>query len=211
MASSSGRTDAVTIGRASRPRGRPRDEGARERIVEAAVVLARAHGVAGLTMEGIAAEAGVGKQTVYRWWSSGAEVLMEGLRRRASAEIPLPRPSSLSRELEAFLAATFLAIRRAGSAAVLGELMAEAQRDREFRRRLREWLIDGRRAALLTLFERARSRGELAAGFDPDLGVDLAFGVMWYRLLLGHAPLDRALARSLARSIARAATSGGSS
>ncbi|HWM84278.1 MAG TPA: TetR/AcrR family transcriptional regulator, partial [Kofleriaceae bacterium] len=187
--------------------GRPRDEEARVRIVEAAVRLAREDGLAGLTMEGIAAEAGVGKQTVYRWWSSCAEVLVEGLRRRATTEIPLPRPSRLSTELETFLASTFAAIRRAGSARVLGSLMAEAQRNDDFRRSLREWLIDGRRAALLGLFERARTRGELASGFDPELGVDLAFGVMWYRLLIGHAPLDDALARSLAGAIARAARS----
>jgi len=188
-----------------RPRGRPRDENARDRIVESAVRLARERGMEGLTMEGIAADAGVGKQTVYRWWSSTADVLVEGLRRRASAEIPLPPPSSLAAELEAFLRSTFAAIRRAGSAAILAGLMAEAQRDRDFRLRLREWLIDGRRAALLTLFERARARGEVAGGFDPEMGVDLAFGVMWYRLLVGHAPLDDALARSLARSIARTA------
>ena len=56
----------------SRPRGRPRSETARKAVLRAALRLVAAHGYRALTIEGIAAAAGVGKQTIYRWWPSKA-------------------------------------------------------------------------------------------------------------------------------------------
>ena len=189
-----------------KPRGRPRNEETREKIVDAAVRLARVDGIGGLTMEGIAAEAGVGKQTLYRWWPSRGDVLLEGLRRMAEAEVAIPRASSLRRGLEQFLLATFAAGRRPGTTRILAGLMADAQRDLEFRARFREAFLEIRRAALRQVFEHARERGELRAAFDVELGLDLAFGTLWYRVLVSHAPLDDRTAKQLADAIARAAT-----
>ncbi|MFD4605080.1 TetR-like C-terminal domain-containing protein [Streptomyces sp. NPDC058464] len=50
----------------------------------------------------------------------------------------------------------------------------------------------------------ARVRGEIAAGLDPDLLIDVVHGVLWYRLLLGHAPLDEAAGRQPADLVVRA-------
>jgi Tetracyclin repressor-like, C-terminal domain len=61
-----------------------------------------------------------------------------------------------------------------------------------------------RRAALRALLERGRAAGELAAGADLDMLVDMAYGVLYYRLLVGHAPLDAAAARALAAELTRA-------
>lgn len=64
-----------------------------------------------------------------------------------------------------------------------------------------------RRAALRALLERGRDAGELAQDADLDMLVDMAYGVLYYRLLVGHAPLDENAARSLAAELTR---SGGS-
>jgi hypothetical protein len=61
-----------------------------------------------------------------------------------------------------------------------------------------------RRAALRALLERGRGAGELAADADLDMLVDMAYGVLYYRLLVGHAPLDEQAARSLAAELTRA-------
>ena len=60
-----------------------------------------------------------------------------------------------------------------------------------------------RRAALHALLERGREAGELAPGADLDMLVDMAYGVLYYRLLVGHAALDEAAARSLGAELTR--------
>lgn len=189
--------------------GRKRSETARRAILAAALRLSGERGYGAVTMEGIAAGAGVGKQTIYRWWPSRAAVVLEALRELASAQIAVPDSGTLRRDLELFLAATFSSAELLPEGArLLQGLMAEAQLDEHFRDELRAQLIEPRRQALRQFFERARERGELRSDFDGDLGVDLAFGVMWYRLLLALGPLDESLAADLARVIARAAEKG---
>jgi Tetracyclin repressor-like, C-terminal domain len=56
----------------------------------------------------------------------------------------------------------------------------------------------GRRAALRAVLERGRNQGQLGPDADLDMLVDMAYGVLWYRLLVGHAPLDDDAARRLA-------------
>jgi hypothetical protein len=84
--------------------------------------------------------------------------------------------------------------------------MAEAQRDDVSRGPFREAFLESRRDALRQVLDHARERGALRAGFDVELGIDLAFGVLWYCLLTGFGPLDDRLAKQLAEAIERAAT-----
>ncbi len=54
-----------------------------------------------------------------------------------------------------------------------------------------------RRAALRALLERGVTSGDIAATADLGMLTDLAYGVLWYRLLIGHAPLDAEAAGDL--------------
>jgi AcrR family transcriptional regulator len=171
----------------------------------AALKLARTRPPAEVSVEAIAGEAGVGKQTIYRWWSGKAEVLLEALADLAEAEIPERDTGSLEGDLRAFLEASFDTGAHQRLTPVLRGLMAEAQRDPRFARAFRQGFIERRRDAARRLLERARRRGELGRSTEPELLVDVLFGALWYRLLVGHAPLDRTFARGLARAVARAA------
>ncbi|MEU6198748.1 TetR/AcrR family transcriptional regulator [Streptomyces sp. NPDC047061] len=184
-----------------RRQGRPRSEEARRAILAAAMDGLQEHGYAGLTIEGIAARAGVGKQTIYRWWPSKADVVLDAMLDLAETEIAVPDEGSLPADLTAFLTATF---RQRGRRPVLIGLMAQALLDPVFAVAFRERFLFSRRAALGELLERARARGEIAAGLDPDLLIDVVYGVLWYRLLLDHAPLDEAAGRQLADLVVRA-------
>lgn len=171
-------------------RGRPRDEAARSAILGAAMALLRAQGYRAITIEAIAAKAGAGKQTIYRWWPSKAAVCLDALATHAEFAIGVPDTGKLAKDLDMFLEATFAALKR-GSAPIVRSLMAEAQFDPRFAKDFRRRFIALRRRAGAAIIERAIERGELPRRADVEFLTDLVFGPMWYRLLNGHAPLDR--------------------
>ncbi|MDT3395566.1 TetR-like C-terminal domain-containing protein [Streptomyces sp. B1866] len=154
------------------------------------------------TVPGSAARAGAGKQTIYRWWPSKADVVLDAMLDMATEKVAVPDEGSLDADLSAFLSATF---RQRGQRPVLVGLMAQAVLDPAFGTAFRDRFLLSRRAALRGILDRAATRGEVAPDADLDLLVDVVYGVLWYRLLLDHAPLDEALAQRLASLVARAA------
>lgn len=178
-------------------RGRKRSEASRVAILDAAFAIAREGGYAALTMDGLAERAGVGKQTIYRWWRSRAEVAVDALLHRASDRITVPDRGTLRADLTAFLRDTFATARAGGTAELLRGLAAEAQLDPEFRAGAFRTFVGARREVLGSILARARARGERVP--DPEVAADVAFGVLWYRLLVSDGSLDDALARKVAR------------
>ncbi|MEU1787419.1 TetR/AcrR family transcriptional regulator [Streptomyces sparsogenes] len=186
-------------------RGRPRSEEARRAVLAAALELCRRDGFQPLTIKGIAEAAGVGRQTVYRWWPTKEAVLLEALRDLTEREAPTLAPDTGDplRDLETLLVTAYTMTARLTGQAVAG-LMAEAQRDPELAERLQTGLLAERRRALREVLERAVRQGELSEdAVSLDLAVDLAFGVMWYRLLSRHAPVDAGLAREMSAALRR--------
>ncbi|MFF7357403.1 MULTISPECIES: TetR/AcrR family transcriptional regulator [Streptomyces] len=182
--------------------GRRRNEAARLAILDAALeLLADADG-APVSVETIARAAGVGKQTLYRWWPSKGAVLLDALTDRAAQDVPAPDTGSLREDLRRLAVATFEAAQRRPSAPALRTLVREAARDAHLAELLRVF-TESRRAAVRAVLERGRERGELAADRDVDVLVDQFYGFFWYRFLLGHAPLDRAAADRLTESLLR--------
>ncbi|MEV0838208.1 TetR/AcrR family transcriptional regulator [Actinocatenispora sera] len=159
----------------SAKRGRPRDERARKAILGAARDLLIEDGYAALTVEGIARRAGVGRQTVYRWWQGKADVALEAMNAQAELEIA-------ATDLAAFVRETFIVAPRYVPA--LSGLMAHAQLDPAFAARFRAEFLDRRRAALIALV-----RAELPA-LDPEYAADLVFGTLWYLVLTRPDRLD---------------------
>ncbi|MEU2021926.1 TetR/AcrR family transcriptional regulator [Streptomyces sp. NPDC016469] len=180
--------------------GRRRNEAARQAILDAALrLLGEAEGDS-VTVETIARAAGVGKQTLYRWWPSKGAVFLEALAERAQQTVPAPDHGNLRDDLRVLVAATFAGAQRPPVGPALRALAREAARDPQLAVLMREF-TESRRAALREVLERGRERGELEAGRDLDLMVDQVYGVFWYRFLLGHAPLDEGTATILADSL----------
>jgi AcrR family transcriptional regulator len=178
---------------------RTRSEESREAILDAALTLARKSGYGKVTVDALALAAGVGKQTIYRWWSSLGEVVLEALRAHARA-IPAPETGTLEGDLSAFLRVTFRLVRGPeGTAPILKGLMAEAQLDDRFAPRFADF-VEERRDVLRTIVLRHVPSSRRS---EVDATVDMLFGAMWYRMLVGHAPLDAAFAQTLAELTAR--------
>jgi AcrR family transcriptional regulator len=186
--------------RRTSPDATRRSEASRRAILTAAFELAGKVGYARLSIEGIAARAGVGKQTIYRWWPSKGAVVADALARHARVVVPERDTGSFSGDLAAFFTDSFAGLENEGYADILRQIVAEAQHDEHVARVLSDFTAV-RRAALRALLERGRTAGELAADADLDMMVDMAYGVLYYRLLVGHAPLDENAARSLAAEL----------
>jgi AcrR family transcriptional regulator len=177
--------------------GRKRSEDSRLAILRAAFELVGELGYNRLTIEGIAARSGAGKQTIYRWWPSKADVLLDALATKADLFIPLPDEGRLADDLHAFLAASFALGRRSEVVDVLRALMAEAQVNAEFGERFRSGFLQRRRDALSAILDRGTERGELRSGLSAGTAADIVFGVIWYRILATREPLTDGLTEEL--------------
>jgi len=195
-------TDGTTGPRPSRRAhtGRRRNEEARQAILGAALDLLMASDDEPITMDALAATAGVSKQTIYRWWPTKAAVLAEAMADRARDEVPVVDTGTVLGDLTEFLVATFRNARTRPVARALRTVMAEAQSDPQAAEVLDAYTAE-RREALRAVLMRGQLRGDLPLDADLATMVDMAFGFVWYRMMVGHAPLDRSSAVSLARSV----------
>ncbi len=182
---------------AQRGPGRPRSEETRLRILTAAGRLIERDGYGRLTIEAIAQQASVSKQTIYRWWSSKAEVVLEALNEAAAIVAPTPDTGALATDVRTLLRSTIEGARGVNTP-ILAALMAEAQLDETFAQSFRSGFLARRRKVLLEVLQRARTRGEVGPSVDIDFLVEIVFGALWYRILARNAPLDRAFSDQLA-------------
>jgi len=170
------------------PKGRAphrRDENARLAVLHAADDLLVERGFGGVTIEGIAARAGVAKQTIYRWWSSKVDILLDTLIDDASRQLAIPDAGPAVEAVRQHLRglARFLTGDAAGK--VLLALIGEAQHDPVMARTFHERYLDPRRQEELAILERGIASGELPAGLDAGAALDALCGPVFYRALTG--------------------------
>ena len=183
--------------------GRPRSETARQAVLAATLALAAERGPQGVTMEAIAERAAVSKDTLYRWWRSNAEVVLEALARYGEQAIPVPDTGSLATDLRAFMRTTSKAL-DLPTRQLLRALAARAAADATFAATVRERFLARRRAALTAILDNAVARGELSRERAATI-LDLVFGSLWYRLIFDIGSLDQAWADATADTITAAA------
>jgi AcrR family transcriptional regulator len=166
-----------------------RSEAARLAILAAADDLLVERGFAGLTMEGIAARAGVAKQTIYRWWPSRTAVLLDAYADDAAEDLTPPETGDLAADLRTHLRnlAEFLTVSDAG--AVFRALVGQAQHEPELAAALRRDHLPRQRARDRRPLELAVERGELDPGVDLDLAVDRLVGPLHHRVLVTGEPV----------------------
>src|ERR1700689_847158 len=167
-----------------------RSEEARMAVLEAADDLLVERGFAGVTIEGIAARAGVAKQTIYRWWSSKFEILMDTFLEDAAGALEIPDTGTVDGDLRQHLRqlAGFLSAEPAGR--VMLALIGEAQHDADVARTFQQRFLDERRALDRTILERGVARGDLRSDTDLDLVIDMIYGPVYHRVLLTGLPVD---------------------
>ena len=183
--------------------GRPRSEDSRRAILLAALASVADRGYGQTTIEGIAARPGVGKATIYRWWPSKADIVLEASTFKATTYVPTGDHGSYRADLRAFLEASFQVADNPDVANLMRALMAEAQIDPAFGERLRTSFLMPRREALATLTDRARQRGDLPPTPSPEVVADVVFGTIWHRVLATREPFDERLVSDLIAILTR--------
>lgn len=176
--------------------GRPRSAAAHRAILDVTTRQMEVMPIRDITIEGIAREAGVGKPTIYRWWDSKCSLVMEAFLESAAPKITFPEnESTMAALMEQVKLVVEMLRGRAGG--IVAEMVGEGQADphilEEFRDRFFSELLAPARAVI----ERGKKSGELDKDLDTDLAIDLIYGPIYYRLLVGHGPLDEAFARAL--------------
>lgn len=176
-------------------------------MLAATLGLAAELGPDAVTMEGIAKRAAVSKDTLYRWWRSKTEVVLEALATYGEQAIPVPHSGSLEADLRRFMRATARAADHP-TCQLLRVVAAGAAADRVFAEIVRDRFLSRRRGALEQILANAVKRGELPRGLTTTI-LDLVFGSLWYRLIFDAGPLDQGWADATTAVIASAARSSG--
>ena len=166
---------------APRRRGRPRSEPAHRALLEAALREFVARGYEAMSLEAIAATAGVSKITLYRRWDSKLALVRE-LLESLSDETPMEDQGSLEEDLRVLLREAY----RAGVASPAGQIMprfvAEIASHPELLDLYRTVILPPRMARLRTLIARARARDELREDLPFTILADLFGGPIFYHL-----------------------------
>jgi AcrR family transcriptional regulator len=198
-----------------RPRGRPRSAAIRRKILKAASALLNEGGIAAVTMEAIAARAAVGKPTIYREWPNAASVALaaflesveppssaptergtsdhrppkRGTVRRGKSSRDKPTSPLEALRLQLRTTAHVFTTRAGRHAAAM---IAASQNDSELAKVFRTQFILRRREEGRSLLNLAIAAGELRRDLDIEVALDLIYAPLYFRLLIGHGPLDSA-------------------
>ena len=189
------------MGEATPERGRRRSEQSHKAIVTATQELLVERGYRELTIEGVAARAGVGKQTIYRWWPSRAALVLEAYLAGSDAISPPAASGSTRDDVRALLVWLADVLAQPIGGRVVAGLIADLQHDPDLAEGFRRDVVPARRRAMHAALERGRRRGEISAEADLAVAVDTLHGAVFYRLLLSGAPLDEEFAQRVADQV----------
>lgn len=169
--------------------GRPRKPETQNEILRAAADILVEEGYRALTMERLAARAGVGKTTVYRRWKSMAELVADLLDAANSAwPIPTAKSDSIAQDLRTLYRNWVVGI--SGGGKIIPMLIAEAVQNPDLASLLHERFILPRRQIAIAMVERAKERGEVSKSADSQSAIDMLMGRMWYRQLVTGEPIS---------------------
>ncbi|MFB6852744.1 TetR/AcrR family transcriptional regulator [Streptomyces sp. NPDC056341] len=191
------------------PDSNRRSERSRRAIYDAALALVGEIGYPKTTIEGIASRAGVGKQTIYRWWSSKAEVLMEafidlGVQAAEAAGAGdwaeadgIPDTGDVEADLKAVLRATVDELLDPRYDAPARALAAEGVANPAFGEEFVGRLLMPSLELYARRLRAAQDAGQIRADVDPYIARDLFSAPLAQRWLQGTGPLDHAYADAL--------------
>lgn len=166
--------------------GRRRIDQLRDAIRNATIDLLREDGYSALSIEGVAQRAGVGKSTIYRWWDSRPDLVLDTIAHRVT--VPAVRSTgNIRADLRAIIEAISDALLKTPLGNVLLALAADTPGDSDTATRVRE-LLRPRGDAMRTILSAAADRGDLPADVDEVMLIDICAGAILYRAHIALRP-----------------------
>jgi len=175
-------------GGAKRSPGRPRSEPARQAILRSTLKLLEQVGFAELTIEAIAADADVGKTTVYRWWRKKATLVADAFSSSADQELRFPDTGFVRSDMSLQMK-QLVKVLRGRRGRIVAALIGGGQSDPELIEAFRSRFIRPRRREAYAILHRGIDRGQLPSDLDMDMVLDSLYGPLYFRFLIGHDKL----------------------
>lgn len=180
-----------------------RGQGARRRVLQAALQVLDGEGLAGFTMEAVARRAGASKATVYRHWSTPGALLVDAMD-ATFRPLPVPDTGHVRTDVAEVLTAFVRLLAESPFPRLFAAFIDAAERDPTLAA-LHAELTHRRREPLLVALARARERGQLPHDLDPELTVDLLTGPFFYRRFIAHRPIPPGLVDEVVAQVLGAA------
>jgi AcrR family transcriptional regulator len=180
--------------------GRPRDSAATASILQAAMDIAEERGFDRLSVESVAARAGVAKTTIYRRWPNVWAILMDAFIADVARLAPIEQRGSARETLAESIRLMARAFRgRQGK--VLRSLLGRAQAEPGLVEAYWSRWVEPRRKLAREVIRLGVASGELRAGLDEDIVLDALYGALYHRLTIPYAPLSDGYVEALVDSV----------
>ena len=154
-----------------------------------------------MSIEGIAAAAGVGKQTIYRWWPSKAAVVLDMWAPEVQQQLTFPNTGDLAADLKTQIKSVIVLSNDPNFGPSFRALVAEGQHDQALASQLLARIFRPRIEAAKERLRAAQQDGQLAPDLDLDLAIDLFYGGFYHRFLLRVAPLNHEHAEAVVDAV----------
>jgi AcrR family transcriptional regulator len=189
-------------GRRKRAPGRPRSEQAHSAILRSTLKLLGQNGFSELTIESVAARAGVGKATVYRWWPNKAALIADAFASSTTRKLHFPDTGSVRADMSQQMRQV-IKIFNSRRGRIVSAILGGGQSDRDLIAAFRERFLWPRRREAYATVKRGILRGELRKDVDMDLLLDALYGPIYMRFLIRHDKLTPDFVDSLCELVLR--------
>jgi AcrR family transcriptional regulator len=169
----------------ARGRGRPRSAEAEQAILDATLRMLGTQGVAGTTIEGVAAEAGVGKTTIYRRWPTKTDLILAAISNIVPPGDP-PDTGTMAGDMAALAETQRRRLAGSGLSGIVPRVLAESMGDPKLHKDFVDRVVDPFRDMLRLFIERGIERGELRPDLEVEPLVDLLHAIPIYRILMSR-------------------------
>jgi|HubBroStandDraft_6_1064221.scaffolds.fasta_scaffold270598_2 AcrR family transcriptional regulator len=190
--------------------GRPRCEHSRQAILRSTLKLLQRTGFADLSIEAIAADAGVGKATVYRWWPNKGALVVDAFASVTKDDLHFPDCGSVYKDVSLQMS-QWLGVLRSPRGRIVAAVIAGGQSDAELIEAFRARFLRPRRQEAYQTLRRGIERGELPRDLDLDVVLDILYGAIYMRFLIRHGDLSERYISEVCRMVLDGASTNGHS
>lgn len=180
--------------------GRPRCEQVHQAILDATKQMLVNTPIRDLTIEGIAKKAGVGKPTIYRWWPCKCTLVMEAFLDKEYSALAFPKDLPIEQAIKSHIQ-SLVTLLNNPKGQTIADLIGEGQSQPGILELLRECFFAEILKDARTAIAEAQKNSTIKGNIDTDILLDMIYGPVYYRLLVGHEPLDKSFSQQLSETV----------